>query len=113
MPLRKLISALALNIFVLPGAGQWSLKHKKSALFFAFLALAIITGFCFHLVGIITNDIQNVVVDQDIHNLFETATVLSANTLSKHQPLIRGYLGSLVLVYVLSFVDLILIYKES
>jgi hypothetical protein len=107
----KLIIAIALNLFVMPGAGQIYFKERKRGTIFSVLAVGLLMACVFHFTYMLKQQLASVQLTPgvDIVRLSET---LSQSLWDKHENALRSYVFFLGTIYIASIVDVILIFMD-
>ena len=110
----KLITALLMNIFVMPGGGHFFIKRKLRGIMYLLVVLVILFIFAMHVGYILMHSLPVINPGQvDALQMMEFSTALTQNILSEYSFIIKIYGYLLGLCYIVSTADLILIYLDT
>jgi len=107
----QLIFAIFLNLFALPGAGQWHLKLRKRALIFIIPSLLVVFAF----IGVVFHFTQEQLnsIKAQRADLFALTNKLSESLWVEHEMMFKVLTFLLIVFYVASLADVIWLYQSS
>lgn len=110
MPLSKLIIAIAMNLFLVPGSGQAFLKHKKRGMLITAATVLLMLVFSFHLSVMLSELMSQIKFSTD---LFALSQNLTQDLMQKKGAVLKIYMFLIGVVYIATVVDVILIYMNA
>lgn len=113
MGIPKLLFALLLNLVVMPGAGQIFVKRKKRGYAFVVLVVGLLLAFTYSITLFFKAEMAGVTPTTDPNAILMLAQTLTANLWGKHEVAFRGYVFLLGTLYIVSEIDMILIYLDD
>jgi len=114
MPQSKLIKAILLNIFVIPGSGHYVFKRRLRGSLLLAITLCIVIALVAHLTIIIQQQLMvTVTATQDFAKAYQMAQSLSRSLLSQNIGMIKTYMYLLVSCYLFGIGDLVWIYARG
>jgi len=112
MTKKKLIGAILLNFFVLPGAGHALIKRKLRGFFFGGAVVLVLAALFLHITIVAIDLMHTKPIDPAI-DIMAASEALSRNLLTEMAFMMKVYLSLLCVFYFWSIGDLVWIYKKG
>lgn len=115
MPPSKLVKALLLNIFVIPGSGELIIfKRKKRGLILITTALGLVAALFFHLTNLIQTQLTALgPPSHDFAQMYQLARIASRGIIAQNWPILRLYLLGLLACYLTGIGDVIWLFRQK
>ena len=111
MPHKKLVIAIALNLFVLPGMGHISLGLKKRGWIVACVVLTAVCSFLIHFAVVVNQQAKKAAEAlNEYESMVDFAQVVGQGTIAQNSDLIQIYMYVVITSLVLSMSDLLYCY---
>lgn len=111
---KKLIIAIVMNFFVMPGSGHLFLKQKKMGFALAAVACLILVTFVVHLNIMFQSNVPaNPANGFDLPEVYRVITDLTTTVFDQYARIIKIYMSLIFLCYLAGFVDLVILYATN
>ena len=110
MTTKQLFSAILMNVFILPGAGQIHLKKRKRGYLFIIATSILLIVFTFHVSSLVSEMLSQF---KTTTSIMAMATNMKSDLLDQHGGTLSFYLFSILAVYLYSIVDTVLLYRRE